>query len=83
MAGPTGSQPGTPVSPIDHLLWHAARGGAAAVQDRVEPVLVGSLRGRCCILSHSQVAGIHYEDHNVLGLLGSAKSMLTRLGGGR
>jgi GNAT superfamily N-acetyltransferase len=66
---------------LDHLLWHAARGGAAAVQGRVEPVLFGSLRGRRCILSQSQVALLHCEDYNVLGLLGSAKSMLTRLDG--
>ena len=31
---------------LDHLFWHAARGGAAAVQGRLEPATFGSLRGR-------------------------------------
>ncbi len=66
---------------FDHLLWHAAEGGAAAVQGRVEPVLFGSLRGRRCLLSQSQLALVHCEDKNVLGLLGSSKSLLTRLEG--
>lgn len=66
---------------LDHLLWHAAQGGAAAVQGRVEPVLYGSLRGRRCVLSQSQLALVHCDDQNVLGLLGSTKSLLTRLDG--
>lgn len=72
---------GNPDLVLDHLLWHAAQGGATAVQGRVEPALFGALRGRRCILSPSQLALVHSEDRNVLGLLGSAKSLLTRLEG--
>jgi GNAT superfamily N-acetyltransferase len=72
---------GNPDLVLDHLLWHAAQGGAAAVQGRVEPVLYGSLRGRRCLLSRTQPAIVHSEDQHLLGLLGSAKSLLTRLEG--
>ncbi|MGH4019213.1 MAG: hypothetical protein ACRDT0_08260 [Pseudonocardiaceae bacterium] len=72
---------GNPDLVFDHLLWHAAQGGATAVQGRVEPVLFGSLRGRRCMLSQTQLALVHCEDQNVLGLLGSAKSLLSRLEG--
>lgn len=72
---------GDPDLVLDHLLWHAASGGATAVQGRLEPVLFGPLRGRRCLLSHSQLALVHCEDPNVLGLLGSAKALLTRLDG--
>lgn len=72
---------GKPELVLDHLLWHAASGGAAAVQGRLEPALFGALRAHRCLLSHSQLALVHTEDLAVLGLLGSPKSMLTRLDG--
>lgn len=72
---------GDPDLVLDHLLSHAARGGAAAVQGRVEPATFGSLRGRRCLLSPTQLAGIHCEDQKLLGLLGSSRALLTRLDG--
>ena len=72
---------GNPDLVLDHLLWDAARGGAAAVYGRVEPALFGSLHERRCILFKSQFALVHCEDSDVLSLLGSTKSMLTRLEG--
>ncbi len=66
---------------LDHLFWHAANGGAAAVQGRLEPALVGPLRNHWCLLSRSQLALVHTEDQLLLGLLSSPKSLLTRLDG--
>jgi len=66
---------------LDHLFWHAARGGAAAVQGRLEPATFGSLRGRRCVLSRTAWALVHGPDHGAVGLLGSAKALLTRLDG--
>lgn len=66
---------------LDHLFWHAATGGAAAVQGRLEPALLGSLRKHLGLLSHTRLALVHTEDHALLGLLGSPKSLLTRLDG--
>lgn len=66
---------------LDHLFWHAANGGAAAVQGRLEPALLGPLRSHWCLLSRSQVALVHTKDQIMLGLLGSPKSLLTRLEG--
>jgi len=71
---------GDPDLVLDHLFWHAARGGAAAVQGRVEPDLFGSLRSRRCLLSRTAWALVYCED-DVMGLLGSAKALLTRLEG--
>ncbi len=72
---------GNPDLVLDHLFWHAANGGAAAVQGRLEPVLLGPLRNHWCLLSRSQLALVHTEDQLLLGLLGSPKSLLTRLEG--
>lgn len=66
---------------LDHLFWHAARSGTGAVQGRLEPALFGSLRGRRCLLSRTSWALVHGPDHTILGLLGSAKALLTRLDG--
>ncbi len=71
---------GDPDLVLDHLFWHAARGGAAAVQGRLEPALFGSLGGRRCLLSRTAWALVYCEDH-VMGLLGSAEALLTRLEG--
>jgi len=72
---------GDPDLVLDHLFWHAARGGAAAVQGRLDPLMFGSLRGRRCLLSRTAWALVYCEDQNLLGLLGSAKALLTRLDG--
>lgn len=72
---------GDPGLVLDHLFWHAASGGAAAVQGRVEAELLGPLRARRCLLSGTEWALVHCEDQKVLGLLGSAQAMLTRLDG--
>ena len=66
---------------LDHLFWHAANAGAAAVQGRIEPALLGALRNHWCLLSRSQLAIVHSENQLLLGLLGSPKSLLTRLDG--
>ena len=66
---------------LDHLFWHAASEGAAAVQGRFEPALLGALRNHWCLLSRSQLALVHTDDQVLLGLLGSPKSLLTRLEG--
>ncbi len=66
---------------LDHLFWHAANEGAAAVHGRFEPVLLGPLRNHRCLLTRSQLALVHTEDQVLLGLLGSPKSLLTRLDG--
>jgi GNAT superfamily N-acetyltransferase len=77
IAAPTGSADLV----LDHLFWHAANGGAAAVQGRIEPALLGPLRSHWCLLSRSQLALVYTEDQILLGLLGSPKSLLTRLEG--
>ncbi len=41
----------------------------------------GSLRGRRCVLSRTAWALVHGPDHGAVGLLGSAKALLTRLDG--
>jgi hypothetical protein len=66
---------------LDHLFWHAATEGAAAVQGRFEPVLLGPLRKHWCLLSRSQGALVHTENQLLRGLLGSSTSLLTRLEG--
>ncbi len=66
---------------LDHLFWHAANEGAAAVQGRVEPALLGPLRRHWCLLSRAQLALVHTDDQVLLGLLGSPTSLLTRLEG--
>lgn len=77
IAAPTGYA--EPV--FDHLLWHAASGGAAAIHGRVEPALAGVLANRRCQLRPSVWALVHSADLTVLALLGSPKSLLTRLDG--
>lgn len=72
---------GNPDLVLDQLFWHAARGGAAAVQGRLEPALFASLRSRRCIFSRTQFAMAYSEDLRLLGLLGSAKALLSRLEG--
>lgn len=72
---------GDPGLVLDHLFWHAATGGAAAVQGRVEPELLGPLRARRCLLSGTEWALVHCEDQKVLSLLGSTQALLTRLDG--
>lgn len=66
---------------LGHLFWHAASEGAAAVQGRFEPALLGALRDHWCLMTRSQVALVHTDDHLLLGLLSSPKSLLTRLDG--
>lgn len=66
---------------LDHLFWHAERQGAAAVQGRFEPELLGPLRKHWCLLSRTQLAIVHTKNEVLLGLLGSPKSLLTRLEG--
>lgn len=72
---------GKPELALEHLFWHAASSGAAAVQGRLEPALFGPLRNHGCSLSRSQLALVHTEDQTMLGLLGSSRSLLTRLDG--
>jgi hypothetical protein len=72
---------GDPGLVLDHLFWHAASGGAAAVQGRVEPELLAPLRARRCLLSGTEWALVHCEDQKVLSLLGSTQALLTRLDG--
>lgn len=69
---------GDPDLVLDHLFWHAARGGAVAVQGRLEPPLLGLLERRC-LLHRTQWALVHCQDQSILGLLGSPKALLTRL----
>lgn len=66
---------------LDQLCWHAARGGAVAVQGRLEPALVGLLRGHRCLLRRADWALVHCADSSILGLLGSPAALLTRLDG--
>ena len=72
---------GDPNLVLDHLFWHAACGGAVAVQGRLEPALLGLLGGRRCLLHRTQWALVHCQDQSLLGLLGSTKALLTRLDG--
>lgn len=72
---------GDPNLVLDHLFWHAARGGAVAVQGRLEPPLLGLLKGRRCLLHRTEWALVHCQDQSLLGLLGSTKALLTRLEG--
>lgn len=70
---------GDPDLVLDHLFWHAARGGAVAVQGRLEPPLLGLLESQRCVFHRTQWALVHCQDQNLLGLLGSPKALLTRL----
>lgn len=72
---------GDPGLVLDHLLHDAARGGSAAVQGRVEPNLTAALHARNLPVSRSAWALVHTDDTAVLALLGSTRSLLTRLDG--
>jgi hypothetical protein len=66
---------------LDHLLHHAATGGAIAVRGRTEPSLVGEVLSRRCILVRTEWALVHTKEQAVLAMLGSPQSLLTRLDG--
>ena len=66
---------------LDHLLHDAASGGAIAVRGRMEPSLVGELLSRRCILVRTEWALVHTSEQAVLAMLGSPRSLLTRLDG--
>jgi hypothetical protein len=66
---------------LDHLLHHAATGGAVAVRGRIEPALVGELLARRCLLIPTEWALAHTKQQAVLAILGSPQSLLTRLDG--
>lgn len=66
---------------LDHLLRHAATGGAVAVRGRIEPSLVGELLARRCLLVPTAWALAHTTEPAILAALGSPQSLLTRLDG--
>jgi hypothetical protein len=66
---------------LDHLVHHAAAAGAVALRGRVEPALVGELLARRCVLVRTEWALVHTKHQAVLAMLGSPKSLLTRLDG--
>ena len=72
---------GDPGAVLDHLFWHADRGGAAAVLGRIEPAVIGEFFGRRCQLTRTEWALVHTQDPGVLALLGSPSALLTRLDG--
>ncbi len=66
---------------LDHLMHHAATGGAVAVRGRIEPSLVGELLARRCLLVPTAWALAHTKEPAILAVLGSPQSLLTRLDG--
>lgn len=66
---------------LDHLLWHADAGGAAAVLGRVEPGLLAELHARRCVLVPTDWCLVHSRDPAVLALLDSPQTLLSRLDG--
>lgn len=66
---------------IDHLFREAQEGGAAAVQGRLEPVLLEPLSERRCFLRYTGGALIHSPRDAVLGVIASPHGTLTRLEG--
>lgn len=74
--------PGPELGPVlDHLLADAERAGAAAVHGRLEPALAPVVRARRCAVRPTSWALVHTDDMKILGLLGSADALLTRLDG--
>jgi hypothetical protein len=63
------------------MLCHAAAGGAVAVRGRVEPSLIGELHAQRCVYLRTDWALVHSRDQTIMAMLGSPKSLLTRLDG--
>ena len=66
---------------LDHLFWHAARGGAVTLRGRVEPALLGPLSQRRVIFRLSNWVLVHSRQVEVLAALGCGRAFLTRLDG--
>jgi hypothetical protein len=66
---------------LDDLFDHAWRGGAAAVQGRVEPRLLEPLARRRCLMRYTGGALVHSADDRILRAIASERSLLTRLDG--
>jgi len=66
---------------LDHLFDHAYRGGAAALDGRVEPRLLEPLSRRHCILRYIGGAMMHSRGPELLGAMVSRHTLLTRMDG--
>lgn len=66
---------------LDHLLHHAERNGAAAVDGRVEPMLLESLSRRRCILRYTGESLMHSREPGIIGAALSRQALLTRMDG--
>ena len=64
---------------LDNLLRDAWNGGAAAVQGRLEPRLVEPVASRRCVTIYRGGALVHSRDKEIVGVLTSPDSLLTRL----
>ncbi|MGH2960823.1 MAG: hypothetical protein ACRDL3_01310 [Solirubrobacterales bacterium] len=66
---------------IDRLFADAWRGGAAAVEGRLEPALYEPIYGRRCVLRYSTPALFHSDDPELAAAISLGRSALTRLDG--
>jgi hypothetical protein len=66
---------------LDHLIWHAAVEGSAALRGRLEPGLVGLVAARRCLLWHRGGTLVHTRDRELLAAIGAEGALLTRLEG--
>lgn len=76
------SGPGQTEHVLDHLVEHARRNGAVAVQGRVEPDLLAPLARQRAILRYPDShALIHARRPEILHAIHAGRAMLTRLDG--
>jgi hypothetical protein len=67
---------------LDHLFDDARSKGAAALQGRVEPLLLDSLSRRRCLLHYSgYLALVHARDSELLYAIASGQALMTRMEG--
>jgi hypothetical protein len=64
---------------IDHLFHDAHRGGAAALDGRVESQLLEALAHRRCILRYSGASLLHSRKREILDAVFSQHGLLTRM----
>jgi GNAT superfamily N-acetyltransferase len=66
---------------LDHLFWHAADEGSAALRGRLEPGLLDAVVSRHCVLWHRGGALVHTRDAELALAVQTEGSLLTRLEG--
>jgi hypothetical protein len=66
---------------LDDLLAHAWTGRSAAVRGRVEPHLLEPLARRRCLMHYGGMALVHSAQPEILGAIGSGRSILSRIDG--